>query len=224
MAAAVDNRDSNVPVVLLGLVFGSSHYPLRLIERDRRAVVTNSFVKAHVARQPLFDHFVGDLLEMHGHVEAQRFGSLEVNDQLKFGWLDDREIGRLRAFENAARVNANLMIDFCKWRSVADQAARVDELAPIVYCGHCAAGCKRRKLSTLSGEISIAADVKGVSPSLDEVREGHVNVAFGAGIQDANLRPYSASSRLRVTDFKCGKRTAGIYERGDRGSFRNQVA
>ena len=90
------------------------------------------------------------------------------------------------------------MIDFCKWRSVADQTARVDELAPVVYCGHCVAGCKRRELSTLSGKISIAADVKGVSPSLDEVREGHVNVAFGAGIQDVNLRLDSASSRLAL--------------------------
>src|SRR5690242_10724189 len=30
----------------------------------------------------LFDHLIGDLLEMHGHVEPQRFGSLEVDDKL----------------------------------------------------------------------------------------------------------------------------------------------
>ena len=28
----------------------------------------------------LFDHLVGDLLEMHRHVEAQRLGGLEVDD------------------------------------------------------------------------------------------------------------------------------------------------
>jgi hypothetical protein len=27
-------------------------------------------------KRSLFDHFVGDLLEMHGHIEAQRLGGL----------------------------------------------------------------------------------------------------------------------------------------------------
>jgi hypothetical protein len=32
------------------------------------------------AKRSLFDHLVGDLLEMHGHVEAQRLGGLEIDD------------------------------------------------------------------------------------------------------------------------------------------------
>jgi hypothetical protein len=31
----------------------------------------------------LFDHFVGDLLEMHRHFEAERLGCLDVDDKLK---------------------------------------------------------------------------------------------------------------------------------------------
>jgi hypothetical protein len=30
-----------------------------------------------------FDHLVGELLEMQRHVEAQRLGGLEIDDQLK---------------------------------------------------------------------------------------------------------------------------------------------
>ena len=42
MAAAVDNRDSNVPVILLGLCFCCGHCLLGLVQCDRRAVVTNT--------------------------------------------------------------------------------------------------------------------------------------------------------------------------------------
>jgi hypothetical protein len=36
------------------------------------------------------DHFVGKLLEMQWHVEAQRFRRLEIKNHLVFGWHLDR--------------------------------------------------------------------------------------------------------------------------------------
>src|SRR5262249_43695272 len=47
MAAAVDDRDNDVPVVLRGLCLSSSHDLFGLIERDRSAIVTDTFVNRH---------------------------------------------------------------------------------------------------------------------------------------------------------------------------------
>src|SRR5215831_251569 len=47
MAAAVDDRDNDVPVVLRGLCLSSSHHLFGLIERDRSAIVTDTFVNRH---------------------------------------------------------------------------------------------------------------------------------------------------------------------------------
>ena len=45
-----------------------------------------------------------------GTVEAERLGGLEVDDQLDFRGLLDRQIGGLLAFENPASVDADLTV------------------------------------------------------------------------------------------------------------------
>src|SRR5262245_2356762 len=47
MATAVDDRDNDVPVVLSSFGFCRSHHLLRLFERNRWTVVTNSLVNGH---------------------------------------------------------------------------------------------------------------------------------------------------------------------------------
>jgi hypothetical protein len=50
----------------------------------------------------LFDHLVGDLLEMHRHVEAQRLGGLEVDGKLIPRRRLHRQVARLLALESLA--------------------------------------------------------------------------------------------------------------------------
>ena len=47
----------------------------------------------------LFDHLVGAADQRQRNGEAERLGSLQVDDQLDFGGLLDRQVGRLLAFE-----------------------------------------------------------------------------------------------------------------------------
>jgi hypothetical protein len=44
---------------------------------------------------------VGDLLEMHRHVEAQRLGGLEVDGKIEFGRILDWQIGWALTFPAA---------------------------------------------------------------------------------------------------------------------------
>src|SRR5262249_15389424 len=52
----------------------------------------------------LFDHLVGELLELQGDVEAESLGSFEVDDQFELGWSLHRQVGRLLAPEDAGRA------------------------------------------------------------------------------------------------------------------------
>ena len=70
----------------------------------------------------LFDHLVGALLEMQRHVEAQRLGGLEIDDQLELCRRLHWKVGRLLALEDAVDVSCRLAKLFGDI-TIRDQAA-----------------------------------------------------------------------------------------------------
>ena len=47
------------------------------------------------------DYLVGQDKQVSGNIEPDRAGGLEVDHELKFGWLLDRHLGRISTSENA---------------------------------------------------------------------------------------------------------------------------
>ena len=56
------------------------------------------------------DDGVGERLDRVGYLKAECPGRLQVNDELKFDGLQDRQIGGLRAFEDLTNVDPELTI------------------------------------------------------------------------------------------------------------------
>src|SRR5215510_10519139 len=57
-----------------------------------------------------FDHLVGELLEVQGHVDTKCLGSLDIDDELKFCGLLDWQVDGLFALKNPTGVDAGLAI------------------------------------------------------------------------------------------------------------------
>lgn len=92
----------------------------------------------------LLDHFVGRAEQRERERKAERFGCLEIDRQLDFAGLLDRQIGGLLAFENPTSVDAGLAIRVGETGSVAHQPTGRNGFAPWVDGGNRVA-CRQRE-------------------------------------------------------------------------------
>jgi hypothetical protein len=60
------------------------------------------------AQKQLIDHFVGEGMHLERNLKAKRLCGLQVEHEIELGWLQNRQVRRLLAFENAAHIVSGL--------------------------------------------------------------------------------------------------------------------
>src|SRR5215470_310602 len=93
-----------------------------------------------------FDHLVGEREELVRNFQSKRLRRPEIDHELEFRRLHDRQIGRLLPFEDEACIHADLTIRIRNDRAVAHRPAGRGELAPLVDRGN---GVARRERDQL---------------------------------------------------------------------------
>ncbi len=77
-------------------------------QTSRHAQPMSAFGGRHSA--PLFDHLIGNRQNARWNAQAERFCCFEIDNQIKFGWLQHGKVAGLFALENTSRVNTGLTI------------------------------------------------------------------------------------------------------------------
>src|SRR5262245_34174349 len=80
----------------------------------------------------LLNNLVGNGEQAPRNDEAERLGGPDIDEELEFCGLDDRDIGGLGALEDAASVDPSLTIGFRNAGAVAHQPTARHELTPLV--------------------------------------------------------------------------------------------
>src|SRR5215510_4151689 len=81
------------------------------------------------SKRGLFDHLVGAAEQWQRHADAERLGSLEIEEHLDFRGLLNRQLADLFAFENTPGIDASQAIRLGNGAAIAHQAASGDEPA-----------------------------------------------------------------------------------------------
>src|SRR6266446_6582357 len=146
----------------------------------------------------LFDHLVSEREQRRRYFEAERLGSLEVDHELEFGGLHNRQVGGFGAFEDFAGVDAALTSSVDRAGAVAQQATCRCELTREVHYRDCMAGCERHDLIAATTEERIVRDDQCTGALLDKGRECRVDVVRRGGPHDIDLLPDHSSRFLKL--------------------------
>jgi len=82
-----------------------------------------------------FDHLVGAGKQRRRHLEAERFGGLEIDNQLEFVRLLHRQVGRLLASEDTVDIVCRSPEHVGRIRAVSHQTAAFGEMCVGIYGG-----------------------------------------------------------------------------------------
>jgi len=148
----------------------------------------------------LFDHLIGTGEHLRRDNEPERFGRLQVDDELKLSRPQDRQVGRSLALKNTPAIDADLANEVRKARSVAHQSPSFDALTIGVDSWEPMIRRQRNYVYAAAVEERIVIDQKCVNLLRPEACKDHINLAIGARGKDFNLPPNGHSSCPRVCD------------------------
>src|SRR5207245_10733062 len=109
--------------------------PASAVRRRAGSRATRASVRRGARAGSSLDDLVRSHAERLGNRQSQRFGSLEVNDQLEVCRLLDREIGGPGALQDLVDKNGRTSVEHGKIDAVRDKGSGFRECAQIVNCG-----------------------------------------------------------------------------------------
>src|SRR5262249_56991796 len=131
-----------------------------------------------------FDDLVGSGEQRRWDGDVEQPGGLVVDNQFELARALHGQIGRLRALEDAAGIDADLPNHICKVGAIRQEPADVGKLT-LSKC--CRKRVTRRQVDQLyapAGEKAVAADEQGIGLRTHKRRESRIDLAAGARVEN----------------------------------------
>src|SRR5215471_6935506 len=169
------------------------------------------------------DNLIGELLQIDGYVEPENLGRIEVDDELEFRGLLDRQVTRPLALENSPNVDADVPIAVGDVHPVAHQTTGGGKLACKENGGHPLTQRQRCDLTAPAKGEWVRADDKPARSHLRQSRECSIDAGRAARLCNVDLQSEGAAGSKRVPRGRLGKGFGRIDKHGDKGRLRHHL-
>ena len=145
------------------------------------------------------------------HVEAERLGDREIDDQLEFGRLLDRQVARLRAAQNLVDIVGCAAKQVRNMRAVRHQPCRIDVFA---QAEHRRQSCAQRQdVDAMAVGVGqrVAAHVERLAPALELLERGH-NILGAQDFEPVDFEAERVRRGLNLAHLLHRPGIAGIAE------------
>ena len=124
------------------------------------------------SKRSLFNQLVGAGEKRVRHLEAQRFGGREIDDELELGWLLDREIAGLRTTQNLVDVVCRAPEPFRVAWSVGHERAGFDKITGTKNCRYPRTECRCENACKVGNHELINRNVECIRSDLEALKGG----------------------------------------------------
>src|SRR5262249_18796143 len=148
-----------------------------------------------------FNHLVGDCEEPSWQAEAGCLCGVEIDHELEFGRLHDRQVRRLRALEDAANIDTSQAISLGDACCVAHTTTRLGKVTQGIDRRHPVVSRQRSELNATVVEQRAGSYQKRINRLLRKAAKGRIDVTAGGGLdEDFDLLPDGQGRSLNVRD------------------------
>src|SRR6516225_7658817 len=143
-----------------------------------------------------FDHLVGAGKQRRRHLEAERFGGLEIDNQLEFVRLLHRQVGRLLASEDTVDIVCRSPEHVGRIRTVSDQTAAFGEMCVGIYGGQAMPSYPLDDQVTTNISEGVGNNDQAATLLSPKCRYNALDVSVVAGGSAGYINPERRGSRL----------------------------
>src|SRR5215472_13373860 len=162
----------------------------------------------------LLDHLVGNGQQRWRHRKIDRSRGMQVDDELEFGRLHHRQVGRLLALKDAPGIDPDLAILVQDVRAVAHQAAGFGKDAIVIDRRHNVARCENRELEPAVVERRTVIDQNALETVFHEACKGRVDLTIAARLESLDVEPDGGCRRLHGLETRLAADGVRIDQHG----------
>src|SRR5262245_22913893 len=140
---------------------------------------------------PSFDHLVGGEEQTGRHSEAERFGSLQIDNELELRRLRNRQVSRLRSAEDLTGIDAGLTKTISDIGAVAHQSADLGIGAAGISRGDSVSRRQRGELHPAAVKEPIWGNKQRFRTLARNRGESGIDLVTVARVEDLHLQPES---------------------------------